>query len=101
LDIPWEKLEDLVDIFLETSTKNFVCFIETETGKSVGFQETFAHHIQYSSWSSNYNMWLVLESLFLSSKISSAGRTVHNDLEMFSECLSDSLDLLGEFSGGR
>ena len=41
LDVPWKKLEDLINIFLEASAKDLVCLVKTEHCQIVRLEEAF------------------------------------------------------------
>lgn len=93
-------MEDLVDIFLEASSENLISLIETKHAEVLCLEETLGHHVQDSTWSSDDDVWLVPESFLLGADVRSTGGAMDDHFEMFAESLDDSLDLLGEFSGG-
>ena len=94
-------LEDFINIFLETSTKHFVSFIETEKCKVVDFKEFFVHHIENTTRCSDNNLGKLFQSSFFGTDIGSTSGAVHNDFLMFSQSLDDSLNLFGKLSCWR
>lgn len=100
LDFSWEVLEDVLDLSLESSWKHFVSFIETEDSKMISLQEALFHHVQDSSWSTDYDVNSLLENSDFISNDGTSDASVHLDTDELANSLHDVSDLLSKLSGG-
>jgi len=100
LDITGDELEDVLNLFLETSSEHFIGFIQNEELKMFSLEETSLEHIVDSTGSTDDNLDTFLESLSFIHNVGTTSTDVNRDLEVFTEAHDDSLDLLGKFSSG-
>ena len=65
LDVLGKVLEDLINVFLESSPKHFVGFVQTEKLEIVDFEKLLVHHVKHSTRGSHHDMRHILQgSLF-------------------------------------
>jgi len=65
----------------------------------ISLQEALFHHIQYSSWGSDYNVNSLLENSNFISNNGTSDASVHFHTDELTNSLYDVSNLLGEFSG--
>lgn len=100
LDVTWDELEDVLDLFLESSSEHFIGLVQDEELQMLSLKESLLEHVVDSAWSSDNDLNTLLELLSLVHDVGSSGTDMHIDLQVLSQADHDGLDLLGELSGG-
>lgn len=94
-----EELEDIVDLLGETSRQHFVGLVKDEHLHVVGLQYSSLDHVLDTTWSTDDDLWTVLQSLHIVSDIGASDTCVALDVHEVTDGYHDLLDLLGKFSG--
>lgn len=98
LDVPWEELENILDLLFEASRQHFICFVHNEEPEVVGFEEAFLHHIVNTTWRTDDDVDSFLEKsdVFLDAGTADAG--MDNDAHVLSDGLNNEGGLQGELT---
>lgn len=99
LDVTWDELKDVLDLFLESSSEHFIGLVQDEELQMLSLKESLLEHIVDSTWSTDDDLNTFLELLSFVHDVGSSGTDMHIDLEVLSQADHDGLDLLGELSG--
>lgn len=59
----WEELEDVVDLLSETARQHLVGLVEHEHLHAVGLEDAALDHVVDTAWSTDNDLWTVLEGL--------------------------------------
>ncbi len=100
LEVSGQLREDLVDVFLESSTEDLVSLIEDEELEALQLHEALGDHVEDTAWSTNDDLLAFLEGSPLGGDVGSSRGAMNGKVHKLSEALDDSLDLLGELAGG-
>lgn len=100
LDLLWEKLEDVVDLGLETTGKHLIGLIKDEHLHLVGLEETTLDHVLDTTGGTNNDVGTSGNG---SSILTNAGTTdtgVADNVQGVTKTNDDLLDLTGQLTGG-
>jgi hypothetical protein len=100
LNISWQVLEYIFDLFLETTLKHLIGFIKDEKFKVICFQESSLHHVENATGGSNNNLDTTLQNFDVFFNNSSTNASVDFDSTDFSDLVHDEGNLHGELTSG-
>lgn len=95
----WEELEDVVDLLGETTRQHLVGLVEHEHLHAVGAQDTALDHVVNTAWSSDHDLWAVLECLHVISYGGTTDASVALDVHEIADGDHDLLNLLSQLTG--
>ncbi|GAO51261.1 hypothetical protein G7K_5367-t1 [Saitoella complicata NRRL Y-17804] len=94
-----KKLEDVVDLVLETAGQHLIGLVEDEHLHAVGAESTTLDHVVDTSGGTDDDMDTVLEGLHVVTDVGTADTGVALDVEVVSDSDNDLLDLLSQLTG--
>jgi len=99
LGVLGEKLEDFIDLVLETAGQHFISLIEAENLDSVGPEGPTVDHIVHSTGSTDDNLNALLQLGHVLTNVGPADTGVAFNVHVVTESDDDLLDLLGKLTG--
>jgi len=94
-----EELEDIVDLLSETARQHLIGLIKDEHLHGVGLQEATLDHVLDTTWSTDDNLWALLESLHVITDGGTTNAGVALNVHEVTDGDNDLLDLLGQLTG--
>ena len=94
-----EKLEDLIDLVLETTGQHLICFVETEDLDTVSPEGPAVNHIEDTTGSADDDMSTFLQLGHVLADIGTTDTSVAFDVHVVSESDNNLLNLLSELTG--
>lgn len=95
-----QKLEDLVDLVLETTGQHLICLIETENLDVVSPESPPVDHIEHTSGSADNDLYSLLELGHILTNVGPANAGMTFNVHVVAKGNHDLLNLLGEFTSG-
>lgn len=100
LSVLRQKLEDLVDLVLETARQHLIGLIETEDLDGVGPESATVDHVEDTAGRADDDLDALLELSHVLTDVGTTNAGVAFDVHVVTEGDDDFLDLLGELTGG-
>jgi len=94
-----KELEDVVDLLGETTGKHLIGLVKDEHLHVVGLEDTALDHVVDTTWSTNDDLWTLLESLHVIPDRGTTDTGVALNLHEVANGDNDLLDLLGQLTG--
>lgn len=101
LDVGWELLDDLFHLVHEASAEHFVGFVQDDDLQIVGVEVALGDEVEDTPGGAHHDVdSALLEAFLVFGDDSAAHAGVAHDFEELADAHDDSLDLLGELTGG-
>lgn len=98
LDICWQELEDVLNLWLETTGKHLVSFVQDEELEVVSLQETSSHHIMHATGCTDHDVLALLEDTDVLAHHSATDAGVNLSLQVLADTVYNKGDLHREFT---
>lgn len=99
LDVTWQELEHVLDLWLESTVEKLIGLIEHEDLQVLSSEVLASHHVVNTSWGSHNDVWSLLEVLDVFFDNGSSDASMHFNSQVVTESLHNESDLMRELSG--
>ena len=101
LNVGWQELENVLDLWLETSRKHLISLIQNEELEVVHLKETSSHHVMDTTGGTDHDMLSLLKNSNVFTDDSSSDAGVDLCLEILSDRVYHEGNLHRKFSRWR